>query len=300
MYQSAGNDGSLKLRILDRCVLVAQSRNNLLASIGFDLDRKMLSGLIIDPAQANEEIGARLISKIEKSAVQFGLFDLRIIAAPRFVGLLRSCGYREEPEQKKNLLKGPANTGLMMRRSFPRRRTPYSRRIAQILSQLGITQDYGRIHRLPLQQETSHLKTIGPDIYQREQKMMPQAARAWLSMSSTAEKQGIQIQPVSAFRSVSYQLGLLRRKTDKGLSMKEILHVSAAPGFSEHHTGRAIDITTPGFPVLEEDFESSPAFDWLQGNAVNFGFHLSFPRGNRNKVAYEPWHWAWRPNSNFS
>ena len=57
-----------------------------------------------------------------------------------------------------------------------------------------------------------------------------------------------------------------------------------------------VGITTPGFPVLEESFEDSDAFAWLGKHAGRHGFHLSYPRGNRHRVAYEPWHWAWRPD----
>ncbi len=104
---------------------------------------------------------------------------------------------------------------------------------------------------------------------------------------------GIELQVVSAFRSVAYQLGILRRKIERGQSIEQILRFSAAPGYSEHHSGRALDLTTPGFAALEEEFERSPAFAWLKRNARQFGFQLSYPRGNRHGIAYEPWHWCW-------
>lgn len=49
--------------------------------------------------------------------------------------------------------------------------------------------------------------------------------------------------------------------------MDEILRTSAAPGYSEHHTGRCVDFTTPGCTAPEEAFERSSAFRWLQRNA---------------------------------
>ena len=169
----------------------------------------------------------------------------------------------------------------------------YSNRISDLLSSLGIPADYGQIHKLPLQTEACRLKSIGADIYKREQELLPEAADAWLAMRNEASKQGVELQPVSAFRSVEYQSGILQRKLDKGLKLKQILEVSAAPGYSEHHSGRALDITTPGYAVLEEEFEHSPAFEWLCEYAADFGFSLSFPRDNPHDVAYEPWHWAW-------
>jgi len=170
----------------------------------------------------------------------------------------------------------------------------YSRRISALLTNLGIAADYGRMRELPLQAEADRLQSIGDDIYGREQEMLPEAADAWLSMWQEASNDGIELQAVSAFRSVEYQLCILRGKLDKGMKLKKILEASTAPGYSEHHSGRALDITTPGYAVLEEEFENSPAFEWLCEHAAKFGFSLSFPRDNRHGVVYEPWHWAWR------
>lgn len=134
---------------------------------------------------------------------------------------------------------------------------------------------------------------MGPDIYQREQRLLAPAAAAWRQMVAAAAGNEIQLQLVSAYRSVAYQEGILRKKLEKGQAIDEILRVSAAPGFSEHHSGRAVDITAPGFPALEKVFEDSEAFAWLGEHAARYGFRLSYPRGNPHGVAYEPWHWAW-------
>ena len=128
---------------------------------------------------------------------------------------------------------------------------------------LGIPRDYGRRHRQRVVREPRELLGIGDDIHGRHQWLAPRAARAWLRMRSAAAADGIELQVVSAFRSASYQLVIIERKLERGLSMDEILRVSAAPGFSEHHSGRALDISTPGYAALEEEFEASPAFTWL-------------------------------------
>jgi len=113
-------------------------------------------------------------------------------------------------------------------------------------------------------------------------------------MRHAAATQDIVLQLVSAYRPVDYQVGIVQRKLDAGIDIEDILKVSAAPGFSEHHSGRAVDLSTPGFQVLEEEFEQSPAFSWLTENASSFGFRLSYPRNNPHGVAYEPWHWYWQ------
>jgi D-alanyl-D-alanine carboxypeptidase len=158
---------------------------------------------------------------------------------------------------------------------------------------LGVPIDYGRSRGLAVVREPRALACIGDDIHARAQWLAPRAARAFARMRAAAATDAIELQLVSAFRSADYQLGILKRKLDRGLSIDEILRVSAAPGYSEHHSGRAVDLTAPGYAALEQEFEASPAFAWLSRHAGRFGFALSFPRDNPHRIAYEPWHWCW-------
>ena len=173
--------------------------------------------------------------------------------------------------------------------------TRFERKIAALQKQLGIPRDYGTQRKLDLCEECTNPVSIGKDIFDRDQKMTPRAARAWFEMKAAAASSGIELQAVSAFRSVEYQAGIIGQKLDAGHSMEQILRVSTAPGYSEHHTGRALDISTPGYEPLEEEFDRSPAFKWLENTAGNFGFRMSFPKNNHHGVSYEPWHWCWIP-----
>lgn len=141
--------------------------------------------------------------------------------------------------------------------------------------------------------EPRQLICIGEDIHARAQWLAPRAARAFVRMREAAASDGVELQIVSAFRSAEYQLGILQRKLERGQTIDEILRVSAAPGYSQHHSGRVVDLSTPGYAALEEEFERSTAFAWLSEHARRFGFVLSYPRGNPHGIAYEPWHWCW-------
>ncbi len=114
-------------------------------------------------------------------------------------------------------------------------------------------------------------------------------------MQTAARRDGIALDAISGFRSVEYQAAIIRRKRARGLSLDSILSVNAAPGYSEHHSGRALDIGSPGEPPAEESFERTAAFAWLQSNARRFGFRMSYPRDNPFGIVYEPWHWCWHP-----
>jgi D-alanyl-D-alanine carboxypeptidase len=171
--------------------------------------------------------------------------------------------------------------------------TAARRGILRTARELGVPADYGRARDLAIVREPRELACIGRDVHDRVQWLAPRAARAFARMREAAREDAVELLVVSAFRSAEYQLGIFERKLDRGQSIEDILRVSAAPGYSEHHSGRALDLTTPGYAALEEEFERSPAFAWLCAHAEKFGFALSYPRGNPHGIAYEPWHWCW-------
>lgn len=127
----------------------------------------------------------------------------------------------------------------------------------------------------------------------REHMLAPAAAQAWQKLKTAASKDGVELNIVSAFRSVQRQVEIIERKIRQGLSIDEILEFSAPPFFSEHHTGCAIDVGTPGSKDLEREFEGTAAFVWLTQNAGDYGFEMSFPLNNISGYAYEPWHWRY-------
>ena len=126
----------------------------------------------------------------------------------------------------------------------------------------------------------------------KEYLLTPAAAAAWRALKAAARKDGIAVYLASAYRSVARQVEIIQTKLDAGMDIEEILTLCAAPGYSEHHTGRAVDIATPGSPELEVEFENTAAFQWLSRHAAGFGFTLSYPRGNAAGYVYEPWHWC--------
>ena len=171
-------------------------------------------------------------------------------------------------------------------------RVDYAATVAAVHRELGIPADYAARFKLALCEEASELVSIGEDISGREQKLTPRTAAAWERMRTAAKKDGIALLVVSAFRSLDYQRGLIARKLENGRSLADVLKVNAAPGYSEHHTGRALDLTSADCPPLEQGFETTAAFTWLLKNAGRHGFKLSYPRNNPHGIMYEPWHWA--------
>jgi D-alanyl-D-alanine carboxypeptidase len=173
----------------------------------------------------------------------------------------------------------------------------YLQRLAALHAELGIPADYAATRGLTPCLEANTLVPLGIDALERDQFADAEAAAAWAQMRDTAQADGVGLQFVSVFRSVDYQASIIRRKLSKGQSMSAILAVSAAPGYSEHHTGRAFDITAAGVPPLETVFEETTTYTWLTQHAAEFGFYLSYPRDNPQGFIYEPWHWLYQPTA---
>jgi D-alanyl-D-alanine carboxypeptidase len=170
----------------------------------------------------------------------------------------------------------------------------YAQRVQAALRDLGIPPDTLRTRNLPLCSEASSLVVVEIDARGREQRLIPAAADAWRAMKAAAASEGVALHLISAFRSFDRQCEIVREKLAGGQSIGEILSVSAPPGYSEHHTGRAIDIGASADDPLEDGFERSAAYAWLAVNASKHHFHLSYPRRNRYGYRYEPWHWLHR------
>lgn len=162
------------------------------------------------------------------------------------------------------------------------------------LLELGLdADDYARCSGLVQIPEPSRLTLAGFDRYRRPLWLGDGTGRAWNRMRSAAADDGVVLDAISGYRSHAYQMDIFARKRARGLGVDEILAVNAAPGFSEHHSGDALDIGTDDEPPAEESFERTAAFRWLSAHAGDFGFNLSYPRDNPHGIVYEPWHWRW-------
>jgi len=172
----------------------------------------------------------------------------------------------------------------------------YQTRIAALLRELEIPGNYAVGRGLKLQPEAAaeELTTIASNSAGTPVRLIRPAAAAWAGLNASARTAGITLVPLSGFRSVSRQREIIRHKLNLGDTIPIILTHVAAPGYSEHHTGCALDLGTPGEPDMEENFAATPAYRWLQAHAGDWGFQLSYPRDNPHGIVFEPWHWCWR------
>lgn len=129
--------------------------------------------------------------------------------------------------------------------------------------------------------------------YQRFEYLDKEAGKALMNLIYAAREEGVWLIPISAFRDLDRQKKLFDNQVKKLGSETEAAKLSAPPGYSEHHTGLAIDL---GDGMNRQDdlaveFEKTAAFKWLEKMAPKFGFEMSFTFNNPQGVSYEPWHW---------
>lgn len=103
-----------------------------------------------------------------------------------------------------------------------------------------------------------------------------------------AKKQGYLFVVYSGYRSYDKQEHLFYNVNNENDS------ISAVPGFSEHHSGYAVDISTIDHG-LTNYLEDSKEYNWLKNNCYKYGFILRFPKGKENITGYlyEPWHYRY-------
>ncbi len=130
---------------------------------------------------------------------------------------------------------------------------------------------------------------------ERFERLQQEAGLALLRMIDAARWDGIWLVPVSGFRDQERQRMLFERQVSWRGSAQEAARSVAPPGYSEHHTGYAIDLADGLSQTgdIDLNFKDTAAFRWLTRHARRFGFELSFPPDNPQGVAFEPWHWRY-------
>jgi D-alanyl-D-alanine carboxypeptidase len=96
----------------------------------------------------------------------------------------------------------------------------------------------------------------------------------------------------SGYRSYGEQVYVHNRQVQRyGVKAGEAL--AARPGYSEHQTGLAADVSALGQGcVIQFCFGKTAAGTWLRENAWRYGFIVRYPKGKTAITGYdyEPWH----------
>jgi LAS superfamily LD-carboxypeptidase LdcB len=147
--------------------------------------------------------------------------------------------------------------------------------------------------------------TTKSNIYLRKQ-----CYESYKKMYDAAQKEGLKLNIISAFRSFYHQKSIWEAKwtgkrkvggkdlskttADIFLRAKTILKYSSMPGSSRHHWGTDIDM----YSLENSNFEKGTGlkiYKWLKAHASEYGFHQVYTAGRPFGYNEEKWHWSYLP-----
>ena len=120
-----------------------------------------------------------------------------------------------------------------------------------------------------------------------------EARDAFVIMAEAAKSDSVTLIVDSGYRSANFQIRIIKRRMEQGDSFERVMKFVAPPGYSQHETGRAVDLVPS-----EVRFAKTKTYEWLQENAGKFGFAETYPEDIEPKSRWEPWHWYYTGDDN--
>lgn len=124
-----------------------------------------------------------------------------------------------------------------------------------------------------------------------------------MEMIQAGQRQGLQFEICSSYRSVERQIELFEEDVEELMkegythdeAYQEVARETMPPGYSEHSTGLAFDIVALNYQLLDQWQENTPENIWLQENCARYGFILRYPKGKEEitRISYESWHFRY-------
>lgn len=111
----------------------------------------------------------------------------------------------------------------------------------------------------------------------------------FLLMQQAAKKDGVKLMIMNGFRDMETQTRLYNERKNEPIRSQK--GPAAAPGWSNHQSGKAVDLNTNMTLADKQAKKLSAQYEWLVANAAKFGFdNLDVPKAPLD----EPWHWVHR------
>jgi len=124
--------------------------------------------------------------------------------------------------------------------------------------------------------------------------MQKEAGEALDAMLGAARAEGIDLFAFGGYRSYEEQKGIYEYSVAMNGSQQRI---HPPPGYSEHQTGLAVDLTTDEIVEgkLMSEFNQTQAYRWLEKNAHLYGYIERYSNRNQSvtQYSYEPWHYRY-------
>ena len=140
-----------------------------------------------------------------------------------------------------------------------------------------------------------------------QQRIDARIEEAWNNWYQAALEAGHRLFFASGYRSIELQEinfnQTVQENLNAGMSEEEAIESAkeylTEPGYSEHHTGLALDIVDEEWIVagkgLIPEYETQASQQWLVDTMTDYGFILRYPEGKEEitGILYEPWHFRY-------
>ena len=105
-------------------------------------------------------------------------------------------------------------------------------------------------------------------------------------------KEGHTIVINSSYRDYNSQKEIWESRKDL-YGTRKADEYAARPGYSEHQTGYAIDVSD--YYDVNDEFGKTDSFLWMKENCYKYGFILRYPEDKEDITgySYEPWHYRY-------
>ena len=156
----------------------------------------------------------------------------------------------------------------------------------------GILMIVNKHHYLDESYNPDDLVTMPLSVAFKGKKIISEVNEAFIKLCKDAKSENLTIVANSTYRDFNYQSSLYKRyKNNKGQIYAD--NYAARPGYSEHQTGLAIDVST--LKSTMDDFEETKEYKWLIKNAYKYGFILRYPKDKEDITGYnyESWHYRY-------
>ena len=122
-----------------------------------------------------------------------------------------------------------------------------------------------------------------------------------MAMIAAAQKDGVSLSVVSAYRSYKRQKQIWENKwggasDDDSKKALSILKWSSFPGMSRHHWGTEVDFNSVALNYWQSA-QGIATHQWLVNNAPSFGFCQVYVPNREKGYSEEPWHWSHIPTA---
>lgn len=152
-----------------------------------------------------------------------------------------------------------------------------------------------KTHKLPDGYIPSDLVSLTVTTAYGDVQMKQEAAEAIANMFSAANADGVYPVVTTAYRSEEFQTELYNGYVERD-GQEAADTYSSRPGYSDHQTGLAADISCEANGYnLNQEFENTAEGQWLAQHAHEYGFVMRYPNGKEEVTGYtyEPWHFRY-------